>query len=132
MKRKLTLASLAAAAIFVLTSQTQEEPIMWEERGMTAINTATLATDVEGYAGATPVIVYIKNDKVERVEPLPNEETPKYFALMSRKLLGKWKGMTAKKAETAKVDAVTGATMSSDAGIENVRRGVAYYNHFKR
>ena len=34
-----------------------------------------------------------------------------------------------KTAAKAKVDVVTGATVSSEAVIENVRRGIAYYNY---
>ena len=63
-----------------------------------------------------------------RVEALENEETPKYFDLMvSKGLLKKWNGMPVKTAEKCKVDAVTGATVSSEAVIENVRRGISYY-----
>jgi len=98
------------------------------ENGFTVINTTTLADDVEGYAAPTPLKIYIKKDKVEKVEPLKNLETPKYFALIKRDLLNKWNGLTAKKAVTQEVDIITGATYTSEAVIENVRRGLDYYN----
>ena len=120
-----------AAFCLALSSGTDEEPILSKEKDMTVINTTALAEDVEGYVSTTPVKIYIRNNKVTRVEALENEETPKYFNLVEQKLLKKWNGMTVKKAETAKVDAVTGATISSEAIIENVRRGIGYYNHVK-
>ena len=40
-------------------------------------------------------------------------------------------GMTVKAARSAKVDAVTGATYSSKAVIENVHRGLDYYQKYK-
>lgn len=119
---------LLIGAFLFLTSQTVEEPVMTKEKDVTVINTTTLATDIEGYVGCTPMKVYIKADKVLRVEALENEETPKYFDLMvSKGLLKKWNGMPVKTAEKCKVDAVTGATVSSEAVIENVRRGISYY-----
>ena len=40
--------------------------------------------------------------------------------------------MTVKKAQKAQVDAVTGATMSSEAVKENVKRGLDYYQKHKK
>lgn len=102
-------------------------PVVSQVDGMTVINTSSLADDVEGYAGPTPLKIFIKKDKIEKIEPLRNLETPKYFALIKRDLLGKWNGLTVKKASQQQVDVITGATYSSEAVIENVRRGLDYY-----
>ena len=40
--------------------------------------------------------------------------------------------MTVKEAQKAQVDGVTGATMSSDAVKENVKRGLDYYQKHKK
>lgn len=117
------------AAFLILTSQTPNEPIMSKQGNVTVINTTSLATDIEGYVGQTPVKVYIQNDKVLRVEALENEETPKYFDMVVKGLMKKWNGKPVKTAEKMKVDVVTGATISSEAVIENVRRGISYYNY---
>jgi len=119
--------SVLFAAFLLLTSQTQDDPIMTKEKDVTIINTTSLATDIEGYVGCTPVKVYIKGGKVLRVEALENEETPKYFDMVEKGLMKKWNGLPVKTAEKCKVDAVTGATISSEAVIENVRRGISYY-----
>ena len=116
-------------AFLFLTSLTQDEPIMIKEKDVTIINTTSLATDIEGYVGQTPVKIYIQNGKVLRVESLENEETPKYFDMVEKGLMKKWNGVPVAKAEKQKVDVVTGATISSEAVIENVRRGISYYNY---
>ena len=69
--------------------------------------------------------------KVEKVEALKNQETPKYFAQVKNAILSKWNGQKVAKAAKMKVDGVTGATMSSDAVKENVKRGLEYYQKNK-
>ena len=124
---------MALAGTFLFTtSQINDEPIMTKEKDVTVINTTSLATDIEGYVGCTPVKVYIKGGKVLRVESLENEETPKYFNMVEKGLMKKWNGMPVKTAEKCKVDAVTGATVSSEAVIENVRRGISYYIYMNK
>ena len=127
MKRLLGMLAVAAMGLLSM-SQTPDEPIISQEKGSTVINTTALASDIEGYVATTPVKIYVKKGRVERIEALENEETPKYFNMVEVKLLQHWNGMPVKKAETAKVDVVTGATVSSEAIIENVRRGLSYYN----
>lgn len=114
--------SLSAAA------QAKSDNVITKENGATVINTTTLADDVEGYAGPVPLKIYIKKDKIEKIEPLKNIETPKYWALIKRDLINKWNGLTVKKAATQQIDVVTGATITSEAVIENVQRGLDYYN----
>ena len=131
--KKTILTTMALAGIFLfMTSQIDDEPIMTKEKDVTVINTTSLATDIEGYVGCTPVKVYIKGGKVLRVEALENEETPKYFDMVEKGLMKKWNGMPVKTAEKCKVDVVTGATVSSEAVIENVRRGISYYIYMNK
>ena len=94
------------------------------------INTSALCTDVRGYRDMTPVEITITKGKVTKVEALRNNETPKYMDMV-KPLLDKWNGMTVKAAQTAKVDAVTGATFTSKALIENVQKGLKYYQEKK-
>ena len=95
------------------------------------INTTAIAKDIKGYIGSTPLKIYITNNKIEKVEALPNEETPKYFFKVKKQILNKWDGMTVSKAEKAKVDAVTGATLSSDCVKKTLVRGLEYYKKNK-
>ncbi len=95
--------------------------------GTYVVNTTTLAKDVKGFKGNTPLKIYIKSNKIVKIEPLANRESPNYFAKVKQGLLNKWYGMKASKASTAQVDGVTGATFSSKAVKENVKRGAKYY-----
>ena len=132
MRKKLFLTStVCAAALILMSSMPGDKGVISKVGASTVVNTTTLAKDVEGYVGTTPLKIYIKKGKVEKIEALPNQETPKYFAKVKKALLTKWNGMTVKAARSAKVDAVTGATYSSKAVIENVHRGLDYYQKYK-
>jgi uncharacterized protein with FMN-binding domain len=67
-----------------------------------------------------------------KIEALKNQETPKYFLKVKKALLDKWNGLKVKDAKALKVDAVTGATYSSEAVIENVKLGLDYYQNHKK
>lgn len=123
MKKRLFIAPLLA---LVLMSFTQDNPIS-EEQGMIVVNTSTLCPNIKGYADAVPVKIYIKGGKIEKIKSLRNAETPKFWALIKKEMMPKWEGMDVKKAAKAKVDAVTGATMSSKALLKNVQTGCDYY-----
>jgi uncharacterized protein with FMN-binding domain len=114
-----------------LMSFTQDTSVITEEEGMTVVNTTTICKDVKGYSANTPLKIYIKGGKIVKVKPLRNNETPKYFSLVKKNMLGKFEGMSVKKAVKAKVDGATGATMSSKAVLKNVQKGCEYYNKNK-
>ena len=79
--------------------------------------------DVEGYMGPTPVEIRIRKDTIIDVKALPNEETPAYFK-EAVKVLKKWIGLTTAQGLELEVDAISGATFSSDSLIDNVRAGL--------
>ena len=132
MKRIHTLSALALIiGALMLQSFMAGDDTMTKEDGMFVINTTTIGKDVEGYAGPTPLKVYIKNNKVEKIEFLKSQETPKYYAKVKKALLEKWNGLKVKDAKSQQVDAVTGATFSSEAVIKNVQLGLEYYQSHK-
>ena len=104
---------------------------MTKENGVYVIDTTELGKDVEGYNGPTPLKIYINNNKVEKIEALKSFETPKYYVKVKKALLEKWNGMKVKDAKALQVDAVTGATFSSEALIKNVQLGLDYYQSHK-
>ena len=116
-----------AVAAVVLIAATSGDDIMTKKDGVYIVNTTKLTPDVQGYNGPTPLKIYIKDDKIQKIEALPNQETPSFFARVQENMLNKWNGMTAKQAATAEVDAVTGATYSSVAVKKNVKLGATYY-----
>ena len=100
--------------------------------GTYVVNTTTLAQDVEGYAGPTPVEVYIKKNKIVKVVPLKTMDGPKYVAKVKKGMLPNYEGMKIeKKKPLPQVDGVTGATFTSDAMRENIKRAVDYYQKHK-
>ena len=100
--------------------------------GTYVVNTTTLTPNVKGFKGATPVEVYIKNNKVVKVVPLANHESSRYFNTVKQNLLPKFEGMkVAKAAKAEQVDGATGATFSSRAIKANVAAAVAYYKKNK-
>lgn len=136
MKKKGTKAMSMAIALLMLALGagavvTQQSAMTKQSDGTYIVNTTTLCQNVKGYRGTTPLKIYIKNDKVEKIEALKNQETPKYFARVKEQVLNMWNGKTVKKATKLKVNGVTGATMSSDAVKKNVTKGLEYYQAHK-
>ena len=123
--------ALLALAVTLQSAAPQEEKVMTKEGDTYIVNTTTLGKDVIGYMDTTPVKVYIKKNKVEKVEFLKNQETPKYFNQVKKSLLNKWDGLKVKDASAMKVDGVTGATFSSQAIIKNVQLALDYYQQHK-
>jgi len=134
MKKNLTICMMATMALMLtmtLLSAAPANDTMVKEKGTYIVNTTTLGKDVVGYVGTTPLKIYIKKNKIVKIEALKNQETPKYWAKVKRQLLTKWDGMKVNDALKQQVDGVTGATFSSDAVKENVRLGLEYYKAHK-
>ena len=120
MKRFILIAGLLALA--ATTS-----PVKKQADGTVTINTTTLKAD-EGCFGPTPVIIHLDaQERVSKIEALPNGETPSYWSLVMEKLSTVWNGLPATEAASLEVDAVIGATYSSEGLISNVRSGLTYY-----
>ena len=121
-------AALAAVIILFCAEAGAQKPVKDPSKtiqgnGTMVINTTTLCEDVEGYMGPTPIEIRIRNDTIADITTLANQETPRYFYEAS-KILKKWIGLTPRQGLELDVDAVTGATFTSDALIENVRAGL--------
>ncbi len=125
----ITMATVSMQQAFA--GKAQDSAMTKMADGTYVVNTTSLASDVKGYRGTTPLKIHIKGDKVVKIEAIRNQETPKYFARIKSEVLGKWDGKKVAKAAKMKVDGVTGATLSSDAVKENVKRGLKYYQDHK-
>ena len=121
--------TLVAAALMI--SAMPGEPVITKNGKQAIVNTTTIAADIKGYNGPTPLKIYITNNKIDKVEALPNQETPKYFFKVKKEMLDKWNGMTVNNAINANVDGVTGATISSNCVKKTVKRGLEYYKKNK-
>ena len=131
MKKIALICAAATATIVLLSSAKKDDKVMVKENGAYVINTTELGKQVDGYVGPTPLKVYIRKNKIEKIEFLPNQETPKYWNACKKHLQNKWDGMKVSDAKTAEVDGRTGATFSSDAVKKNVKLAIEYYEKNK-
>ena len=119
------------ATMLIMAAGQQPEAMTKQADGTYVINTTTLCKST-GYMGKTPLEVRIKNNKIVKVVPLRNQETPKYFGLVKKNLLPKYEGMKVGKVAKSQVDGVTGATFSSKAVNANVKVAAEYYLKHKK
>lgn len=78
---------------------------------------------IKGYAGETPVLIAFNTKKVIiGVYLLQNQETPKFAKRVEETgFYNNWNGLTVKKALQKEVDAVSGATFTSNAVVKSVQ-----------
>ena len=94
-----------------------------KELGLLHLETVPEEEKKIGYAGPIEVAVAVRDGKVAGVLIGRNEETPGFLARVAGQgLLKSWNGAALKDIPTMDVDAVSGATMSSEAIIDSVRR----------
>lgn len=127
-----TIAAILLCTAMALTfaSATQNKGAISKKGSTTVVNTTSIAKSVKGYGGTTPLKIYISNNKITKIETLANNEAPGFFA-RAKKLLSAYIGKDPKTAAKMKMDAVSGATYSSDALIGNMKKGLEYYNSAK-
>ena len=118
-----TILILSAAA----TVLAADKVIRKQNNGTFVVNTSTIAKDVRGYNGPTPLEIHIKDDRIVKIIILSNIETRNYFERVKKNLMSKWIGMKVNKVLSTDIDAVTGATYTSDAVTENMKRALEYY-----
>lgn len=98
------------------------------EDGTIVIDTTGLGMHIQGYAGPTPLKIYLKDGRVQLIEALPNQDTPEFFSATEEEGFREhWYGKSAQEALAVAVKPVTGATYSSTAFIQNVQAGLAAY-----
>lgn len=108
---------LIGGGTLVATGKTKKE----KAAKTVVVNTLQSGKSVKGFAGPVPVEMTVANGKIRAVRALPNHETPAYFdKVLKSGILQKFVGMTPAKAARTQVDAVSGATYSSRALIENI------------
>lgn len=130
MNSKLKLLCILGLALCFQSAGLKDE-VITKEDGMYIVDTTTLGKNIEGYNGPTPLKIYIKKNKVVKIEALKNQETPKYYARVKKALFDKWNNLKVSEAQKLQVDCVTGATYTSEAVIKNVQAGLDYYKKNK-
>ena len=116
---KRTVIALLCAAVCVVAVAAGAKPKSF------VVNTTKSGKAVMGFAGTTPVEITVTDGKVEKIVALPNQETPSYFQkVLDSPIFTKLLGKTVLEAAEVKLDAVSGATFSSKAVIENINIGL--------
>lgn len=82
----------------------------------TVLLSAPYSTSVKGYNGPTPLIIALDaEDRITDVVLLDNNETPRYAERVAKGgLYDSWDGLSVAEALDKQVDAVTGATFTSN------------------
>ena len=67
MKKSLLLVCMVIA---LTSAGLKGDEVITKENGLTVVNTTTIAKDVEGYNGPVPIKIFIKKNKIEKIEVL--------------------------------------------------------------
>ena len=119
MKRILILLAAAVVCLGACAANKKSKPQSF------VINTETIGKEVMGYAGTTPREIHVKDGRIEKIVALPNSETPGFFQrVLDSPIFSSLTGKTIEEASEVQLDAVSGATWSSKAVIENIRLGL--------
>lgn len=129
MKKNLMSVAVATFAFILMGAGVSKNAIKYKN-GIAIVNTSSIVK-ARGLNSKTPIKIYVKGNKITKIESLPNQETPAVFASAER-LLKKFIGKSVDEASTMKVDGVSGATYSSKALIQNVKGGLKYYKENKK
>ena len=129
MKKNLMSVAIATFAFILMGAGVSKNAIKYKN-GIAIVNTSSIVK-ARGLNSKTPIKIYIKGNKITKIESLPNQETPAVFASAER-LLKKFIGKSVDEASTMKVDGVSGATYSSKALIQNVKGGLKYFKENKK
>ena len=83
--------------------------------------------EISGFMGPTPLMIGLAPDfKIQKVIALKNEETPPFFErVKSNGLLDAWNGLLPSQVADKQVDAISGATFSSNGVIGSMQARMA-------
>ena len=126
-KKMMLLAAIAALLVSVgfVSSACGSHSSKNAQADTLVVNTTELCKDVIGYDGPTPLKITIVKGVVAKVEALPNTETPRFFdQVLESGLLKAVVGKKVSEAAKMPLDAVSGATYSSEAVIQKLRAGL--------
>lgn len=110
------------------SGQTADEWITKE--GYRVVSTQNIAKDIWGFGGNIPLHIYLKENLIEKIEVQEHSESTDFFSTVEKSgLMEAWNGLSPQEAIDKKVDAVSGATMSSTAVIQSMRKAMNYVEH---
>ncbi|MDD3740134.1 MAG: nitroreductase family protein [Bacteroidales bacterium] len=97
------------------------------------IYTSPYCDQISGFGGTVPfAIIFTPEHKIRELYLLSNSETPSWIdRLESQNFFSSWNGLTCKEASQKQVDAVSGATFTSNAVIQSMNKRLAAYSATK-
>ena len=96
--------------------------------GDTTLYPEEFCKDIIGFNGDIPLEINMVDGKIASINILDNEETPRFLIKVENAgLIEKFYGLTPKEAIDLDIDAVSGATYSSNAIIKSVKTRMAIY-----
>jgi len=95
------------------------------------LNSTPYTNKIIGYAGTVPVMIGISlDDTIQEIELLKNYESPEYLDHIDKSMvLDSWNNQDVLRAIELEVDAVSGATETSEAIIRSVRHRLSVYKN---
>jgi len=94
-----------------------------------SVYTQPFCSEIIGYNDVVPLKINMEHGIISGVEILENSETPKYMSrVVESRLVEKFSGMTSSEAANSQIDAVSGATFTSNAIIKSVRATMKNYD----
>ncbi len=97
--------------------------------GNTTLYTEEYCQDIIGFNGVIPLEIKMKGGKIANINILDNQETPRFLQKVTdAKLVENFYGLTPKEAINLEIDAVSGATYSSNAIIKSVKTRMEVYD----
>lgn len=99
----------------------------------TVLFSSPYSDKVKGFNGPTPLMITLDaEDRIQNVVLLDNQETPVYAQrVVEGGLYNAWNGLTVKEALEKEVDAVTGATFTSNAMKNSLKVRLEAYQRQK-
>ena len=99
-----------------------------QQSGNTTLYTEEYCKDIIGFNGDIPLEINMVDGKIADISILDNKETPRFLdRVKNAGLVEKFYGLTPSEAINLDIDAVSGATYSSNAIIKSVKTRMAIY-----
>ncbi len=110
------------------------DPAISKVDGMYVVDTSLIEdNDIQGFKGPTPILVYIKDGSVVKVERKGEwKEGQRHIDRVFEGIGHSWDGKSLSEAGDSEVDAVSGSTFTSKGLIENVNLALEYYMSKKK
>lgn len=99
-----------------------------QKAGNETLYTEEFCKDIIGFNDVIPLEINMKDGKIASINILDNKETPRFLQKVTdAQLVENFYGLTPKEAVNLDIDAVSGATYSSNAIIKSVKTRMEIY-----